>query len=308
MGALERIPAWATTGIGSLPHNDPSQAVAHLAAAYDVPFCPQLPRLEGDMIAEWLGADPRRCGWSPERDRERPRAWSALLAGLDRDPPLHRVVKLQVTGPATLACALERESGGAPSRSGAIALARELAAWLAANVTEQIQALATRRLDAMLVIDEPALHLFGTGGVETVWDPLRAIAPVWGLHLCCQVSWDLVDRAEPDLLSFDLALAGVTDRAALALRRLLARGGRISWGVLAAHRPEHGLQAIRRLRPALAQVGAGGEQSLLTASCGTGRMSLRREAEVATALRDTARWMRTPDHGPLDSLRHPHPV
>jgi len=104
VGALERIPAWATTGIGSLPHNDPSQAVAHLAAAYDVPFCPQLPRLEGDMIAEWLGADPRRCGWSPERDRERPRAWSALLAGLDRDPPLHRVVKLQVTGPATLAC------------------------------------------------------------------------------------------------------------------------------------------------------------------------------------------------------------
>ena len=42
------------------------------AAAYDVPFCPQLPRLEGDMVGEWLGADPRRCGWRPARDRERP--------------------------------------------------------------------------------------------------------------------------------------------------------------------------------------------------------------------------------------------
>ena len=48
-------------------------------SAYDVPFCPQLPRLDGDMITEWLGADPGRCGWSPARDRERPRAWDTLL-------------------------------------------------------------------------------------------------------------------------------------------------------------------------------------------------------------------------------------
>ena len=46
--------------------------------------------------------------WSPARDRERPHAWDALLAELDRSPPAHRVVKLQVTGPATLAYALER--------------------------------------------------------------------------------------------------------------------------------------------------------------------------------------------------------
>ena len=57
------------------------------------------------------------------------------------------------------------------------------------------------------MVDEPALHVFGTEGIERAWDPLRAGAPAWGLHLCGPVPWDMVERAEPDVLSFDLALA-----------------------------------------------------------------------------------------------------
>ncbi len=296
MGVLDRIPEWATTGVGSLPHDDPGRAVEHVTAAYDVPFCPQLPCLDGDMIVEWLGDDPRRCGWSPQRDREQPAAWGALLTALDREAPPHRVVKLQVTGPATLACALERASGGAPSRRASAALAGELATWLAANAGHQIQALAARGLDALLVVDEPALHLFGAAGLETVWDPLRTVAPTWGLHLCGPVPWDLVERAEPDVVSFDLGLAGVTSDGAVALRGVLARGGRIAWGALAAHRAEPASVATTRLQAAAA-VGAGGEHSLLTPSCGTARMSERREADVARALRDIARTMAAPARG-----------
>jgi methionine synthase II (cobalamin-independent) len=284
MSVLDRLPAWATTGVGSLPHDDVEEAVAHVAAAYDVPFCPQLPRLDGDMIAEWLGADPRRCGWSPARDRERPRAWDALLAELDRTPPAHGVVKLQVTGPATLACALERERGAPSSRREALALAFELAAWLAANVADQVRALDARGLHALLVVDEPALHVFGTEGVERAWDPLRAVAPAWGLHLCGSVPWDVVERAEPGVLSFDLALAAPGEQATAVLRRLLGRGGRIAWGVIAPHRAEHELHGVRRLRYALERTGALGEQSLLTPSCGSGRMSVQRENELAAAL------------------------
>jgi len=284
---LERLPPWATTGVGSLPFDDAHDAVAHVAAAYDVPFCPQLPRLEGDMIAEWLGSDPARCGWSSARDRERPRAWDALLAELDRTPPAHRVVKLQVTGPATLACALQRECG-AVSRPDE--LAREVAIWLAANVAGQVRALGELGLDALLLVDEPALHVFGTEGVERAWDPLRACAPVWGLHLCGPVPWELVERAQPDVLSFDLALAPLDARAIA----VLARGRRIAWGAVQPHRPEHGLHGLARLRAALDQTGVGGEQSLLTASCGSGRMSVRREREIATALWDCAYALRTP--------------
>jgi hypothetical protein len=292
---LERLPTWATTGVGSLPFTGPRRAAAHAVTAYDMPFCPQLPLLEGDMVSEWLGADPRRCGWSPERDRERPRAWDAFLSELQAHPPPHGVVKLQVTGPATLACALERERGGAPSRREALVLAREVAASLAANAAEQVRTLRERDIDALLVVDEPAVDVFGVRSVEHAWEPLRAVAPSWGLHLCCTVPWDLVERAEPDLLSFDLALGGLDRRAATALRRMLARGGRIAWGVLAAHRAEHALHAMKRLRGALARVAAAGDQSLLTASCGTGRMSARREPEVAPALASVARKQREQD-------------
>ena len=95
------------------------------------------------MVAEWLGADPRRCGWSPDRDRERPRAWERLLRELMLAPPAHDVVKLQVTGPLTLAVALERGAGRGP---GDAALRREVAAWLAANVAGQVAALRERWL------------------------------------------------------------------------------------------------------------------------------------------------------------------
>jgi hypothetical protein len=274
---LERLPALATTGVGSLPFTDPSEAARHAANAYDLPFCPQLPRLEGDMIAEWLGGDPRRCGWSPERDRELPRAWGALLAELEREPPAHGVVKLQVTGPVTLAVALERERDAPPSRRGTLGLAREVAAWIAATAAGHVRALAERGLDALLVVDEPALAPFGTTGAEVTWEPLRAIAPAWGLHVCCAVPWELIGRAEPDLISFDLGL-GLDDRGAAVLRRLDAH---VAWGVL----PVDAAPDAGRAAALLHDAPVSPERSLLTAACGAGRVSASRERALARALR-----------------------
>jgi len=199
-----------------------------------------------------------------------------------RRPPAHGVVKLQVTGPVTLAHALEPDDAVAAGR-----LAREIAGWLAANASGQVAALRERGLDALLVVDEPALAAHPMP--PRVWDPLRAVAPAWGLHLCCAVPWHIVDRAEPDVLSFDLAAGGVDRSGARVITRLLARGGRVAWGVLAAHRPaERAAHAAWRLSAALARLGASpatvGPSSLLTASCGTGRLSPRREAEVTAAL------------------------
>ena len=108
---LDRLPALATTGVGSLPFTSAEDAARHATGAYTLPFCPQLPRLDGDMVSEWLGADPCRCGWSADRDRERPAAWDRFLGQLDAHPPDHAMVKLQVTGPVTLAIALERGAG-----------------------------------------------------------------------------------------------------------------------------------------------------------------------------------------------------
>ena len=152
----------------------------------------------------------------------------------------------------------------------------------------QIRALDAARPGRAAVVDEPALHVFGTEGVERAWDPLRAVAPPGACTSAVRCRGTSVDRAEPDVLSFDLALAPLDARAARTLSRLVARGGRVAWGVVQPHRPEHALHALPRLRAALAVVAADGDHSLLTASCGSGRMSPAREAEITTALWDTA--------------------
>ena len=285
---LERLEPWTTTGVGSLPHRNAPDALAYLTMAYGLPFCPQLPRLDGDMIAQFLGAQHGRCGWSPERDRARPHAWEALLAELRQHPPEHRIVKLQVTGPVTLGCALDRSSGGKETPT----LATELALWLAANAREQVAELAERGFDTVLVVDEPALAMSSLVKPEAAWEPLRDVASAWGLHLCCTVPWATVDRARPDLLSFDLSCTRVDPEAAASLAELVRRGGWIAWGAVAAHRNEHPIVGLHRLRSALARIPEAGERSVLTPSCGTGRLTERRERTVAIGLRDMAAALR----------------
>jgi len=289
---LDRLPPLATSGVGSLPFEQAPEAVRHAAEAYDLPFCPQLPRLDGDMIAEWLGADPGRCGWAPDRDRERPAAWDDLRARLASRPPSHRLVKLQVTGPVTLAIALDRESRCRGGRSRLVALAREVAAWLAANAAGQVSRLAAAGIDALVVVDEPGLAHAGLSGADTaIWEPLRAVAPTWGMHVCGPVPWELVDALEPDLLSLDVTTHGCRADTRPVLGRLLRRGGRVAWGVLDPVAPEPAAQAGGVTMAAMSCQARGrlplervARQSLVTPSCGTGRLSPERERLVAATL------------------------
>ena len=293
MSALDRLPALATTGVGSLPFTDPLSAARHATHAYDVPFCPQLPRVDGDMLREWLGADPGRCGWNPDRDRQRPAAWDAFVDEVARRPPVHRVVKLQVTGPVTLAIALERAGGGVATGRPSLELAREIAVWLAAAAAEQVERLDALGLDALLVADEPGLAAAGLSGDMALWDPLRNVrAAAWGLHICGPVPWGLVDATELDVLSFDVTRQGVDPHERRALRRLLARGGRIAWGVLDPAGSEGGGDASGVAASAVAGLGLPAHdvaaRSLLTPGCGTGRLAEARERLVAGALAGAA--------------------
>ena len=290
---LDLLPPCATTGVGSLPFGHPADAVAHVIDAYDVPFCPQLPLLEGDMVAEWLGADPCCCGWSPERDRERPRAWEEFLDAVSARPPEHGVVKLQVTGPWTLATAL-----------GDTALAGELAAWLAASAADQVRVLREHDLNPLLVVDEPSLETAAPSPAEAAatWDALRAVAPAWGLHVCCRVPWDVVERADPDVLSFDLAATGRLDRhASRTLERMLRRGTRVAWGICPVGTTDEVGPAARWMAEAMEVLGARGigrdtllSRSLLTPSCGTALAEPARErrlAEVVDAVAGAGRGL-----------------
>jgi hypothetical protein len=299
-GILDRLPALATTGVGSLPFERACDGARHALGAYGLPFCPQLPRLDGDMIAEWLGADPGRCGWAPDRDRERPAAWNDFVARLTVDPPSHGVVKLQVTGPVTLAIALERGSDERGHGQRVVSLATDVAAWLAANTAGQVRRLAQVGLDAVVVVDEPGLARAGLRRADApLWDPLRAAAPVWGMHVCGQVPWDLVDALELDLLSLDVAAHGIPAQGRPGLARMLRRQGRIAWGIVDPVQPGPSanaggmavaaLSALAHEQLPLERVA---DLSLLTPSCGTGRLSPERERIVAASLDTAARAAR----------------
>lgn len=292
---LTRLAPLTTTGVGSLPFTRPAQAAGHAVTAYELPFCPQLPHAYGDMVQELLGGDPERCGWTPDRDRQLPAAWDAWALELLRRPPRHGLVKLQVTGPLTLAMALERRRPGAEVDG----LAREIAGWLAATVADQLRALSAMGLSALVMVDEPGLiaahHL---GATPTVWDALRAAGPVWGLHVCGDVPWRLVDDAEPDVISYDVVRYGCDDAAQASLRRLLRRGGRIMWGAIdprAIECPE--MVSGRVVAAARAVAGRRWrtsdvlDASLLSGTCGTGGVTVDAERDVARGLQLAARLL-----------------
>lgn len=294
---LTRLAPLTTTGVGSLPFTRPREAARHAVGAYELPFCPQLPRAYGDMVAEWLGADPGRCGWAPDRDRQLPAVWDDFILELERHPPFHGVVKLQVTGPLTLATALER---GAASRTAVVAMAGEISGWLAAAVGDQVRGVADLGLATLLMIDEPGLTAaHRAGATPAVWDALRAVAPAWGLHVCGEVPWRLVDAAEPDVISYDLTRFGCVPAAGRVIQRLMRRGGRIMWGAVDPAAVEPASWTAARVGAA-ARLVAGRrwrtadvlEASLLSGGCGTGGLDLGAEQDLARGLRAAATVLR----------------
>ena len=295
---LTRMAPLTTTGVGSLPFTRPAQAVSHAATAYELPFCPQLPRAYGDMLQEWLGADPGRCGWAPDRDRQLPVAWDDFILHLRRHPPSAGLVKLQVTGPLTLAVALERRSSH--GRRDMPDLAREISGWLAAAVSEQVRGLHDLGLGALVVVDEPGLMAAHRQGARTAaWDALRAAAPAWGLHVCGEVPWQLLDEAEPHVISYDLIRYGCGRAAQAVIRRLMRRGGRVMWGVADALSPESPSLIVDRVCAAARAVAGRRwrtadvlDASLLSGTCGTGGVDVTAERRLARDLRVSASLLR----------------
>lgn len=297
---LTRLPPLTTTGVGSLPFTRAGEAARHAVRAYELPFCPQLPRLYGDMVTEWLGADPGRCGWAPDRDRQLPGAWDDWILELERRPPAHGMVKLQVTGPLTLAIALSRRSAG--GWADVDGLACEVSACLAAAVSDQVRGLSELGLSALVMVDEPGLMAARRAStMVAAWDALRAVAPSWGLHVCGEVPWGLVDAAEPDCISYDAGRFGCAPAAERVLRRLMRRGGRIMWGVVdpVAVRPASAPIAVGRVSAAARGVAGRRwhtadvlEASLLSGGCGTGGVDAAAERELARCLRVAAGRLR----------------
>ena len=258
---------------------------------------------EGEPGAEPDDLDPEAPGIDDTLPAE---AFGATLAFLDHlaaTAARPELVKLQVTGPVTLATALV--AAGVPPRR-----AQPAANLAARRRAKALVAAAKARLapgtPLLVVVDEPSLGAATLGrssigpeeAVDLVSGTLAALEAhaVAGIHCCAPADWAMVLRAGPGLLSFPLTVAG-TVRAA-DLGPFLENGGWVAWGAVPTDGPlgALGTGGDNRLWRHLAErwhtLADGGvdpvllrQRALVTPACGLARHD---EAQAALALRLTA--------------------
>jgi methionine synthase II (cobalamin-independent) len=261
------------SGVGSWPGiTDEEYAEAVRVVLGELPDLPHLPELPGrgahagmvgrtlGTIAE-LGFDLQPAGWrlTGGQGVDHRRARSLLAQDLDQleehAQEFHGVLKVQLTGPWTLAASVEKPRGDKVlADHGA---RRELAQALAEGVAAHL-ADVRRRIDAehvVVQIDEPMLGLVLAGTVPTasglgrhrvVQVPEASEALSWVLgnagtepwvHSCAPgTPWALLRGAGARGLSGDLAVLDADDLDAFA--EALDVGDRVALGVVPSVDPE----------------------------------------------------------------------
>ncbi len=247
------------TGVGSLPHDDPSAAVDFvLRHLPELPAAPSLPARDPQesMLAQaaWgiTGVDVREdgtLGVDPDGlDPEAPLGGGGLTG-----PPFVTLqtflsavagrtgaIKVQLTGPVTLAQALVDAGTEA-------ALARAVAgAAVRARAVALIDAVGAVAPEAPVVafLDEPAL-VGGPppelGHPDAVVDLMSSALAAWetqavtGIHCCGATDWKTLLQAGPSILSAPVGAAFGPGAGALAA--FLERDGWIAWGAVPTDRP-----------------------------------------------------------------------
>jgi hypothetical protein len=335
MGAA-RLRGGVATAIGSLPHVDAIAASELvLGALPDLPCAPQLPirsPLEG-MLAAWLRALPEvmvsddgeleLCTPPAESDARfatidttfSDDAHGGLLTFLDvasqrDDAP--RAVKVQVTGPLTLGLALHQL--GMPSGRAYGRAAQCSAAWARAVVD-----LVHRRLpnsEVVLFFDEPGLVAWADDAADPALDEevasdllsatLATVDCMVGVHVCGEGALEIALSAGPDIVGVE-AKPWVTEHA-VALARLLDRGGFLAWGAVPTDRPigEQPTQLWKALVELWCELTRRGcdpvklrQQALITPACG---LALHGAGQAEHAL-DLSRALAERVHGQAVATR-----
>jgi hypothetical protein len=159
-------------------------------------------------------------------------------------------LKLQATGPITLALALDaggRQALTVPSARGPLAV----------GYAARVRSLVTRVREALpgwkviLVLDEPSLaHPLVAARPQPAIELWRTLgstgADVTGLHCCATPPWNLVLDLDPQLVSFDAIRDGDAATDDPAFRRLVEDGAAVAWGLVPADGPDGGVDGDGR--------------------------------------------------------------
>ena len=313
MVTVGTLPVGLATGIGSLPHCDPGEAVEFvLRHAPRLPFVPSLPArsrregmiaqaatgiagvtvcADGSLVLDDARIDPE-APLDPSLTGDSYVGLRALLTAVaDRPGPL----KVSLTGPVTLGVALHAVGlDAALAVRVSTAVVRQRAAALLDHVAQRVP-----QAHVVAFVDEPSLVRCTDPGFPI--DPVAAIDAVsavlavlegrslTALHCCGAADWRLVLQAGADLLSLPVG-AGV-ERAGGAVADFLERGGWLAWGAVPTHRPLG--STVERLWRALSLewcelVRAGADparvraQSMITPACGLARHGIPQAEQVMT--------------------------
>lgn len=307
-----RLPIGLASAVGSLPHDDVSQAVDFaLDLQPRLPAAPSLPRLapvegmipqaawgiagvqvlpDGSLLVDEAAVDPD-APLEGSLDDAEPfaslRAFLVAIAG--RQAPY----KLQLTGPVSLGLALH--AVGVPA-DRAFAVARRA---VTTRVHELLGAALLAAPDAtpLVFLDEPGLTAALEPGFPLgVHDTLDLVSSVLavveggavaGLHCCGRADWPAVLQAGPQMLSLPVDAGAAEHPGAFA--DFLERGGWVAWGAVPTDRPLGDSAEIlwRRLVAeweALADAGCDPrgliEQALVTPACGLVGLDVAQAAHV----------------------------
>jgi len=245
------------TGIGSLPHDDPTAAAALvLRCLPELPAVPQLPGRDPreGMLAQWLVALPEvevgpdgsltllgASDAAPECVFDE-RAHAGLLAFVDVASAADRApvrVKAQVTGPLTLGTALH--AAGMPAPRAFQRAAAVTRAWSVA--LEELVGARLPDTGLLLFLDEPALvkwrrddaPLDRESAIDVLSGALAAVDSVTGVHVCGDGDLALALEAGPEVLGVEVRDDLVQHTVGLA--RFLDGDGWIAWGAVPTGRP-----------------------------------------------------------------------
>lgn len=256
---------FATTLIGSMPQNDPKDAVDKVLDGHiDIPIWPQLPALgfkegmylqtgehlpglieEGDKVMVDLNDyDPTEAYMAILEDNvdyfaAKPEHYAGLYEMLGRDLSVFPVIKGQVTGPISEGLQVQDVEGRATIYDESYAEIVRKTVNMSAKW--QVRELRKHCDDVIMFFDEPSISLLGTpfasisdeDALAWINESMEGIDCHTAIHCCGNTNWSLVLKTDIDILNFDAYAYG----KALVLypeelSEFVDRGGAIAWGIV----------------------------------------------------------------------------
>jgi len=319
------------TMIGSMPHTDP-QASCDLVTRClpDIPCWPQLPRrsFRENMYAQYsqgcpgvvLGEDSIHIDLAQDLAQPLADFYADYLdnkadnyaISADYAAGLHRflslsdlkpmAVKGQVSGPVTWGMTVTDENRKPIIYDETFSdvvpkLLRLKATWME-------KALSRISKNTIIFIDEPYMSAFGSISmnlsreqiISLLEEVFSGISGLKGVHCCGNTDWSILLDTSVDIISFDTynyaqSLTLYPDE----VRKFLARGGAIAWGIIPSDDEPLAKESVAslkdRLEEAIAPFTRQGipfrqllAQGLLTPSCGLGSLATGETATIALEL------------------------